>query len=488
VTALPAVRAALQAPFRVETTPRRVVKKSIAPLYAMYAKLPRIGLTLASLAALSLAVGVGIVAARSWSPARRAARQAQDALAAARYEEASRSLARWLQISPGAAEAHVLMGRVATALGRLPQAAEELKKAQSLGGDRGALALLRAMIASKAGRHAEAVPTLKRAFDSGAVPDRQLDEALAKSLLETYDLVAAATVLEHWARAFPDDAKPHLWSAEIHRRIAGNAEAVEHDYREALRRDPSLAAAHLGLAEELRRLHRNTEAQREYEVYLAGAPHDATAHLGSGRNLIAQGNERDGLRHLQRASDLDGGNDEVQKELAEAAARAGDWPTALARLDAALSQNPCDLTLRYRRGLALARLGRAREARVEQAAAARLRVDLERLSEARRRVIAAPQDRKSQLEIAAWMFDHSQEREGARWAQKILGQWPGDPDASRLLAQYHQRRGEPALANFYALNVPRAQSAPSGNAPPTMPPPAKGASPATEQAPGVQAP
>jgi predicted Zn-dependent protease len=112
----------------------------------------------------------------------------------------------------------------------------------------------------------------------------------------------------------------------------------------------------------------------------------------------------------------------------------------------------CDMTVRHSRGLALMRLGRADEARAEQAAASVLRKDLDRLNEARSRLIASPTDRQSQLEIARWMFDHAHEQEGLRWAQKILVDRPDDPEAGRLLADYHQRRGDTGLANFYRLH------------------------------------
>ena len=86
--------------------------------------------------------------------------------------------------------------------------------------------------------------------------------------------------------------------------------------------------------------------------------------------------------------------------------------------------------------------------------ATRLRKELDRLHEARSRLIASPHDRKSQLEIARWLFDHSHGEEGARWAEKILRECPDDAEASRLLADYHQRRGEMGLANFYRLRAP----------------------------------
>jgi tetratricopeptide (TPR) repeat protein len=374
------------------------------------------------------------------------------ALADGRYDDAGKAIARWLRVAPDAPEAHFLQGRIAVAANRLPEAANELKRAQALGYPRDKLALLRALIASKAGRHAEAAPTLRQVFAEERVTDRQVDEALAKAFLETYDLPHAMEVLDRWARDFPADPKPHLWRAEIHGRTGGDQAALEVDYREALRRDPSLALARLGLAELLRKAHRNTAAAAEFNAYLAIEPDSALAHLGAGRNLMELGDEAAAIGHLNRALALDGENPEPLKEMAEAATRRGHWVDSLALLDRAIALDPCDMTVRHSRGLALMRLGRADEARAEQAAADRLRKDLDRLNNARSRLIASPNDRQSQLEIARWMFEHAHEREGVRWALKIVGEWPDDPEASRLLADYHERRGEAGLANFYRLH------------------------------------
>ena len=114
---------------------------------------------------------------------------------------------------------------------------------------------------------------------------------------------------------------------------------------------------------------------------------------------------------------------------------------------------PLRCGLRNSRGLALARLGRLDEARAEQAAAARLRSELDRLNASRERLIGSPHDWESQLQVARWMFDHGHDQEAARWAQKILAEHPNDPEASRLLAAYHQRRGETGLANFYRVHA-----------------------------------
>ena len=341
-------------------------------------------------------------------------------------------------------------------MSNLDEAADELKRAQALGHPRDELALLQALIASKVGRHAEAEPVLRRAFEVQQVPDRQVDEALAKVYLETYDLKRSAAVLRAWVRDFPDDAKPHLWWAEVHGRATDEQGLVENDYREALRRDPSMARARLGLAEELRKAHRTAEAAVEYDACLALEPNNAAAHLGAGRSLMEQGNLAAASCHLNRVMELDPKSAEPYKELAEAAARRGDWAAALVLLDRAIALDPFDVAVRNSRGLALARLGRLDEAREEQAAAARLRTDLDRLRAARARLIDSPRDLKSQLQVARWMFDHAHDQEGARWALKVVGERPDDPEANQLLASYHQRRGEIGLANFYRAGIGRA--------------------------------
>ena len=225
------------------------------------------------------------------------------------------------------------------------------------------------------------------------------------------------------------------------------------DYREALRRNPDLAPARLGVAEELRKAHRNAEAADAYRSYLALRPDDAAAHLGAGRNLAEQGDDEAAARHLRRAIELNGQNAQAHAELAQLCSRRGDWAAALARLDRAIAVDPFDLGVRQSRGQVLARLGRAAEARAEQAAANRLRDDLKVLSEARSRLLASPHDPRVSSRCARWMFAHGHGPEGARWAEKILAERPLDPDASRLLADYHDRRGETGLANRYRLTA-----------------------------------
>ncbi len=395
-----------------------------------------------------------------WQPTWR--REARERVAAGDWREADAALGRWLSEEPGSAEAHYWNGRREAGEGRLAEAVAELERARIRGAGRVERDLLQALIAVGAGRAAEADAALTRAFVEQEAPDRQVDEALARTCLETFDLSRAATVLDRWARDFPNDPKPHLWRAEVHGRTGGDPAVVQDDYRRALRRDPTLAKARLGLAESLRQVHRNAEAAAEYANYLAAVPNDAAAHLGAGRNLRELGDETGAARHLERAESLEPRNAEIVRERAAGLSGRGDWPGSLALLDRAIALDPFDVTSRHQRGLILARLGRSVEARADQAAAARLRSEHEHLQAARAKLVEAPGDREAQLDVARWMFGHGHGAEGARWAARILQETFDDPDANRLLADYHQGRGELGLASFYQIHarpdpVPKAR-------------------------------
>jgi tetratricopeptide (TPR) repeat protein len=200
-------------------------------------------------------------------------------MAAGQFSKAEALISRWLKARPNSAKAQFLKGRVELARGNVRSAAEALKRAGALGYPQPQLGVLQALIDAKLGRYAEAEPVLRLAFEKAKGPDPQLDEALARVYLETFDLVRAALVLDRFAREAPDDPRPHLWRAEIDSRTESAPDAVLNDYREALKRDPDLARARLGLADELRKAHRNAEAATENNRRSCSATSAASASV-----------------------------------------------------------------------------------------------------------------------------------------------------------------------------------------------------------------
>ncbi|WP_165247661.1 tetratricopeptide repeat protein [Paludisphaera soli] len=402
-------------------------------------------------------LAVGIVAAgvmiRGELRVMNSADAARRATADARFSEAEAALERWIAARPRAAEPHFLLARVAVALGRPQEAIARLHRARALGHPAGPVDRLDAILRARAGRHAEAEPVLRQVLAGSDAPDPEAAEALARVYLETFDLRAAAEVLERWIRDAPRDATPYLWRTEIASRLDGDQLARVRDFSAALERDPTLDRARLGLADALRLAGRPDEAEEDYEAYIARRPDDPAGHRGAGLNALDRGDQAEAIRRLDRASALDPADASTLSARAGVSLRLGDFAGALAMLDRAVLANPHDVEIRHRRGLCLDRLGHPGEARAEHDAAARLRDDERRLSELRRSLVRDPKNREIQGQIARWMIEHDHEEEGIRWARNVLRDRPDHASTHRVLAAYYDRSGQPGLANFHRLQA-----------------------------------
>jgi Tfp pilus assembly protein PilF len=408
-------------------------------------------------ALVAIAVVVTLVWQRSLNGEILAARRA---IAAGQFDAASSAADRVKRLSFRPAEALILKARVAIGRGRPAEAFELLRDAKRYATHDSEVKRLGAILAAKAGQYEQAKPILVQGFEEASEPDPQLDEALAKLYLEQFDMIRAAAVIERWKVDAPSDPKPHLWKAEIDSRIADNMNALIGDFSEALKRDPDLPQARLGLADELRKAHRNTEAAAEYSAYLKMKPDDPAAHLGAGQVILELGDEKAADLHFDRAIALDPGNAQVYNERAMVKLRLGDVNAALTLLERAVSIDPYDVPIRYNRGLVFTRLGQLDKAREEQRVAKSLTADLERLSSLRSRLIDVPGDLDLHVEMARWMFAHGQESQGVRWCEKVLKEQPVHSKANALLATYYESQGNVGLANYHRLNANMNKSAP----------------------------
>jgi predicted Zn-dependent protease len=362
-------------------------------------------------------------------------------------EEAMARVAKWLARSPRSAEAYVWKARLALALRRGDDASDALERARMLEAPRAELDRLRAIAAAIGGDFAAAEPVLRQAFNERQ-DDPLIDELLTRIYLETYDIPRARVALKRWVLDAPADAKPYLWRAEMDMRAADVAGALA-DYREALRRNPRSAPAQLGLATELHKSHRNAEAVEAFNAYMKLKPDDPAGLIGAGRIAVEAGELDAATRYLERALSLAPDDPEVHHVLADLLTRNRDPSSALMHLDRAVALDPFDLETRHARGRVLSLLGRADEAAAEQARAARLRAEQSTMFSAQAKLVATPNDLASKLVIARWLFSHGKAPEGVRWAEAIVREKPGQPDACQLLAEHYDGAGKPGLANFY---------------------------------------
>jgi Flp pilus assembly protein TadD len=408
--------------------------------------------------AVSLAtVALGIVAVTvvpNRVAVRRLADSTRKALAAGHPDEARALLARWMALQPGSAEAHYLNARARLSAGDFAGVADELTKARELGYSKSEVERLGAIVRSRVGRYSEAEPVLVGILSDLQRRDPEAAEALARVYLETYRLPQAHAVIGRWMRDAPDDGKPYLWLTEIDRRTNGGDSALqESHYRAALERDPNLDKARLGLAELLRNAHATDAAALEYERFLARNPRDVEGLVGAGRNSLERNDETRALGYFDRALAAAPRDAGALKERARLDQRNGRYLDALGRLDAVLEVDPFDSEALYHRCQILNALGRTAEARSEQNRLDRLKAEQDELVRVRERLLKNPQDNDVRCEIAAWMFGHGRNDEALRWVRMVLAVAPKHQAANRLLMEYHERRGETGLANYYRLQA-----------------------------------
>ena len=425
--------------------------------------------------ALRLSAGLGALALlcgltfylRDAAMLRHLERAARSEFEAGHVNQAAQRLERWLQLRPRSAEAHFLRARIALARGDLGEVSAALRRAQRFGLPPEQVARFHAIVLSRVGRYAEAEPLLLQALTAARRPDPEVEEALARVYLRTYRLTQAAAMIDRWRRDSPRDATPYVWLIEIDRRVHVDDLGVQElHYRAALDRNPLLDKTRLGLADLLRTANRNAEAKAEYARYLARHPDDPAALSGAGQVALAEGDDGTAADLLGRALEHAPGDPTALRAMATIELRHGNPERAMQRLDRAVRADPYDAETRHARSLALARVGRASEAEDERRARDRLKAEQAQLLKTRDKLMVDPNNNDLRADVAAWMFAHGRDEEAIQWAQNVLAVAPDHPLAVRLLADYHQRRGEFGKANAYRLRLvePASQKSPSAGA------------------------
>lgn len=405
----------------------------------------------------SVALGWSILRIRDEFAVRASARAARDLIAAGQFQAAGEPLERWLKARPKSPEARFLAARRAIGIERFELGFTELQAARTLGYSAEAIDRERAIVLSRLGRLAEAEPVLRKIFlahTGDSSRDAEVDEALTRCYVETFQLRAADEVIKRWILDAPTDAKAYYWKAEVDRRKTdADQDALIADYEHVLRLDPEHDKARLALAELYLKAHRGDDAAREYTVHLERHPDDVEACLGLGQIAAEQGREEEAIRLLDRVTKLAPKDFRPLVERGKMEIHRGRLTSALGFFDKAVQMDSTEPEVHYQRGLILTQLARTEEAKQEQLETARLRKEKEELAKLLKDLLKSPADVELQLKAARWLFERGHPEEGRRWAEKILGEHPQHVEANRLLADHYEKQGNRGLANFYRLQA-----------------------------------
>jgi len=381
------------------------------------------------------------------------ARIARNSLAAGKLDDAAQAVERWLSSSPSSAEAHYTKACLAWARNDFATTDAELARARALGYSWRRLNRLRGLLLARTHETTEAETLLRQAIDNAGQPDPEVAEALVRIYLGTFRLIEAQEVLDHWARTFPHDARPHLLRTEVDIRNHVDPELIIARFRAALSRDPNLDRARFGLAEQLRLNHRYAEAGDEYAAYLAQRPDDPLGYLGAGQSALECGDDAKAVRLLDRAISLAPADSVALAARATIELRRRRFESALHYLDLAVKSDPFDRGNRYQRVLVLTRLGRRAEAEHERGTVERLQKEQERFVQISRELRGKPLDPELRAQAACWLMEHGHEDEAVEWANLVLRSDPSHPTLNHLLGDYYRRKGQPGLANLYEARV-----------------------------------
>jgi tetratricopeptide (TPR) repeat protein len=352
-------------------------------------------------------------------------------------------------LSPRSAEAHYYLARLKLATDQPQEAFEAIDRSRRLGYDRAALECLLAVIHSRAGRYTEAEPVLRRAFQETMEPQVEVAQELARVFLSTYQIARAVVPLERWRELAPEDGRPYLWRNEIESRKQGESSVLIQNYLEALKRDPNLDKARLGLAERLRKDHRLDEARREYATYLARHPQDVEALDGAGIAALGAEDVESAVASFEAALALDPRDTTALRELAQINLRRGQFPRAVDLLRRVIEIDRFDPDIHYTYARALKLIGDDKAAEAETALSLRFRKEHEDLQVLRDNLLKDPDNVDFRFQIAQWFLEHGRDGEGLDWTREILRQTPNHAPTHRLLAEYHARKGNTGLANYH---------------------------------------
>ena len=386
---------------------------------------------------------------------RSSAAVARRLIGAGEYDRAGEPLARWLAQAPDCAEARFLAARRAVALERFDEAFAQLEAARKLGHSPDQIDRERGIALARIGRLSEAEPILRKLFMASAgekSADPDLDEALTKCYVENFQLRAAEEVVKRWIVDAPRAAKAQYWHAELLRRKSGSdARSLINEFEQVLQLDDHFDQARITLGQLYLSAHRNSDAEREFTMYLQRHPEDVEARLGLGQIAAEDGRETVAIQILDRSIKLAPDDWRPLFLRGKIESRAGRFARALDFFDKAASLDLVEPEIQYQRSVMLGSLGRVNEAKKARAEMARLRRENDELDKLINDLRKSPEEIELQYRAAQWFFVHGRPAEGLRWTEKILRQNSRHAETNRLLADHYQRTGQHGLAQFYKL-------------------------------------
>ena len=412
----------------------------------------------AAWAGLFLIIGVAaLLYLWAGDPKRRELANAIQALDSGRIDEGKSLVDRFLRAHPNSAEGYYLSARLAYVQKKPDDVLALLTKARERGYAEAPMERLLGLVSATGGRAEEAERLLQAAWNGSNRTDPEVGDALCGLYFRSYRFDPALKVANDWINRDPRDVRALLWRAEIHSRNDPGPRVQIRDFDAILARDPEQSASRLARAAALRQIGRMEDAKRDYDLYRKVKPNDPEGLVGAAKAAEALDDEDQARDYYDRVLAIDPKNVVGLIGRAAIRIRRKEYAEAILLLDAAIQREPNDPEPHYRKGEALARLGRQEEANAEFATKARLQSEQEQLEKIRKGLVRNPTDVALMASAAEWLLGHGYEEEGVVWAEKALAREPGKVVVIRNLADYYTKKHQVGRANYYRFMLPPDQ-------------------------------
>lgn len=372
-------------------------------------------------------------------------------LAERQGERALELLGPLVEGDPESGELRFLLARANRRVRRLEQAAEALKRAESLGFPASRARREWVLALAQSGRMSEAEPELARMLLDPGDDGPEICEAFVSGYFVNYEIDKALRLLEGWEQDYPRDPQPHVLRGKYFEQL-GLWDKASHEYRLALELAPQAAEVRESLAQTLVERHEYQTALAEFEKCLAGNAEHLRALLGKARCLHETRDDEAARQALEEVLKHDPASAPAAAMLGDIEFHSGNLEGAVARLSEAVDRKPRNPDYRFALAKALQASGEGDAAREHYHYVDRARV-AEGQMQNTINALVAPDSRLQpketlplRLEVARLALEFGEPNDAIGWLQSALQIDPRCGAAHRMLAEYYSSAGNTAQA------------------------------------------
>jgi tetratricopeptide (TPR) repeat protein len=379
----------------------------------------------------------------TWVSARMQWQAALAALADDRPKDAQARLALPLALWRWNPEVHVMAARAARMSGDLTGAEALLKRSLQLaGGATGPAQLEFLLLRVQTGDVDQVSPALIEAADKGHAEAPLILSTLSVAYMNHLRYRPAYACLSRWIELRPDAVKAYQFRGWVLERMNRHKEAMT-DYQKALDLDPDLVPVRLAMAEMLLEDNQPQKALPHLERLYEQVPDHPLVQARLGTCRFLQGNAKEARRLLESAIVHLPNDPPLQIQLARLDDQEGRNAEAEQRLRKVVQADPSDVEAYFALYNAVEAQGRTDEAAEIKKEYERSKVVLDRTTTLLREVVDRPNARVADyVELGQLLVEIKQESRGLFWLYEALERDPDNQQAHRLLATYHERKGD----------------------------------------------